>query len=163
MNMHRTLAMAAILLTAACASKPQPQNSGIHWQFSESSDRCEIQSTDSRNPQIVWQAVTNTRDRLEARMLIRNAHAFEEIKDGVIAKFVLNKVEFDVPLFETATLHQYRVDYQSLAVLSNLFITMIPRSKTMTMEIRERKYHYSTTDLNMLLDLWTECFIHNSR
>jgi len=163
MNIYRTFAMATILLTAACASNPQLQNFNVHWQFWESSDRCEIQSTDTNNPQIVWQAVINARDRLEARMLIRNAQPFEEIKDGVIAKFILNKVEFDMPLFETATRHQYRVDYQSLSVLSNLFITMMARSTTITLEISDRKYQYSTTDLDMLLDLWTDCYIYKSK
>ena len=152
-----------MLLLSACASSQGFFVSESHWQFQELPSQCEIRSTAQANPQIVWQAKANHQGQLWAEMLIQNASQFTEIKNGSIAKFVLNKVEFNVPLFETSVPHQYAIGYQSLAVLSNFFVTMIPKSQTMTVEINEKKYHYNNRELDGLLDLWTECFIHHFR
>ncbi len=163
MKKPNVLTILAIFLLSACALSNFKINES-HWQFQELPNQCEIRSTYQNNPQIVWRAWPDHQGRLQTQLLIQqNYTQLMDVKDETTAKFTLNKVVFEIPLVKTSLPNQYAIDYQSLGVMSNVFVTMMAKSQTITLEIADKKYHYNNQGINVALDLWTDCFVYHFR
>jgi hypothetical protein len=151
----------ALLALAACGSQPKPLTQTQDWQFVETADTCEIQSTVPSNPLIIWRASSDTRARLQARMLINTRTS--AIADGDVITVYLDQLKFELPVFDTLVPGQMLLDYQSLGIIAPFFVSAFARSNTMRLETKHAKYTYTNRGFGTLADLWTDCYIFHGR